>query len=956
MDYTKLAQQFGGSVATLPKSGGVDYSALASKFGAIPTTKAPEQNSSGLTKYDVAPAPIPMLTKESTAEKIARLNKESAEMTKKAKQANSFGGLFKETLKGAGKIIASSEIGLGETIGKIGSSKNLDVYTKNVDVLTKSNITLQKLIKEKEARGQDASSLKRSYNSNVDMIQENRKNIDEYGDSLPTDNQALGQIGGTGLDVLTAGTYGKAATGMKTGKLAKTASVAKTAATVVAPEVAKVAKIASKPAGIFTKKGITNVVKGAAVGYGVDVTEGLQGHRGEDRKDGKAFIPGFGTAFGAAIPAVTETAQSFKNRKIVNPETGMNPKQTKVVDKYIREIDKIESGYKSMKKIQDNPKRIQAKKNLAKSGLLNGSINSDGKIDVRQKGGALEQFNQFISPFEDNVTKIVKNEGVDITKDQALKKLTQNIESSNISGKDRIIALNNIKKEVAGLRLNKNGKIDLSEIQKTKIYKGENINYFDPVVKKYDKTVVRSLKELIEEYSENPHIKKINADLSELYDVKNLIVALDGKIVKGGRLGKYFSKIVGAVAGGSVGGLPGGILGSEISAKIYGKNLSSKFKGKTGFALQPTEMMQLAEKNANTLKIKTKHLPSEYTNELPTIPFGQKGVSKLEAGSKGLPIAEGSPNVYLPKVSSSQSNKLGTLDKSVSLKKTQTTPKIIAPKNPKPNINSSIPQSKGKVNIIKKKSLLQTIKDIPNKQGGFVAIPGSNTNKLSKEVEKKATQFMKDWTDTNAFKGSDSSLKKMSSKQIDELAEYFKKVSIPEEKPPKFITLYRGVEKGQKEGLLNRPTSWTRLKEVAEEHTYGNGKVIKIKVPADQVLLDVNALPHEMSTKYGFIPDEEEIILKAKKEGFFDKLKNTPNKQGGFIKIGGKEIKAIDVGTRKEMESVIDYVRLKKPYSQKMEEIAGILGEKYNISSKNLTGLTNKFEEILKNTKSFNFN
>lgn len=127
---------------------------------------------------------------------------------------------------------------------------------------------------------------------------------------------------------------------------------------------------------------------------------------------------------------------------------------------------------------------------------------------------------------------------------------------------------------------------------------------------------------------------------------------------------------------------------------------------------------------------------------------------------------------------------------------------------------------------------------------------------------KKADEFLRDWTNTDSTKKGVSSLKKLSPQEVDELAAHFKKISIPEENPSKTIILYRGTEKGQKEGLLDRPTAWTRIKEVAQEHTYGTGKVTKIKVTPDQVLVDMNALPDKMARKYAILPDEEEVILR----------------------------------------------------------------------------------------------
>lgn len=81
------------------------------------------------------------------------------------------------------------------------------------------------------------------------------------------------------------------------------------------------------------------------------------------------------------------------------------------------------------------------------------------------------------------------------------------------------------------------------------------------------------------------------------------------------------------------------------------------------------------------------------------------------------------------------------------------------------------------------------------------------------------------------------------------------------------------------------------------------------------------------------------------------RIKNTPNKQGGFIKIGSKTFKAIDAPTKSEMVKAIDYIRNKQPFDKTMELDIGRLAEKYGISSKSLTDVAKKFEDLIDKTK-----
>lgn len=123
--------------------------------------------------------------------------------------------------------------------------------------------------------------------------------------SQETPEQALGAVGGTALDVLTAGTYGAAAEAAKTGELASKA----------APSVASaVADTVTKPSSIATKIG--NVAKGAGIGYTADVANNAQ-----DNAQGSDILkPHAGTALGAAIPIVGETIGGIKNALKSNPQ------------------------------------------------------------------------------------------------------------------------------------------------------------------------------------------------------------------------------------------------------------------------------------------------------------------------------------------------------------------------------------------------------------------------------------------------------------------------------------------------------------------------------------------------------------------------------------------------------------------------------------------------------------
>ena len=233
---------------------------------------------------------------------IASLQEAQRQAEEESRKASSFSGMLKNFGIGLVDTVASSEVGLGNSIQRIFGNPQ-DTYTNIGGQDYETQNRLLKQIKENQAKGKDSSRLEKQYNRNARDIEQSNA-LAQRETALPSTGQVVGQIGGTALDLLTAGSYGKAAEGAKSFELTSKAK----------PNLVEgVQKLAQEPSGLFTKKGATAVAKGAGIGYGYDVTQGLQGQRGEDRTNGRAFIPGAGTVVGGLIPVATEGFQSIKN-------------------------------------------------------------------------------------------------------------------------------------------------------------------------------------------------------------------------------------------------------------------------------------------------------------------------------------------------------------------------------------------------------------------------------------------------------------------------------------------------------------------------------------------------------------------------------------------------------------------------------------------------------------------
>jgi hypothetical protein len=522
--------------------------------------------------------------------KVAGYKQEEVAAKTESKKANSATGFLKNFSKALIENIAPSEVGLGKTIGKVFGNQS-ETYSQTLQGLNASQVDLRKRIRENEAKGKDTTKLKQMYNENLPEIQKLERSLGEES-KLPSTFEVAGQIGGTALDVATAGTYGKAKTGvMSSGRLAqKGAGKVKAAVTGVSPELGKIAE--QKASGIFTKKGAGNVAKGAGIGYAFDVTQGAQGNRGEERDGVDAFKPGFGTALGAGIPAIAEGVQSVKNAKgFFTPEK----KAERLVRRREKELDKLVT-IPLKKTIEKGRQRgIEVKKVLAETDVLHGAVDNTGTINTKGKDGAVEQYtHQFVDGNEAIVSDALKKEGVSVSLDLVKNRLVNAIKKEGIEGAALVAALRKVDDEIGGyaLRASGGGAVPLATLHDAKINKYNNINFFtESNAKQYDKTIARTLKELVQENTKSIDVENVNKELAKHFAVIDFLKKLDGRKVEGGRLGKYFAKTVGAVVGSHFGPL-GSLAGAEIAGNIKGRSMSRAFNGRTNKQFEQPQVIK----------------------------------------------------------------------------------------------------------------------------------------------------------------------------------------------------------------------------------------------------------------------------------------------------------------------------------------------------------------------------
>ena len=337
-----------------------------------------------------------------------------------------------------GEILTGSAQRFGKTIGEsLAAPKNAELYAESLKSHSDIQNKLQNAIQEKKKIGGDTSKLENALKQHIESTP---KLEDFTGDVInKTAGQVLGEAGGTALEILPFGTFGKATKAMKTGELA-------TKATIKLPTVLESAKgIIKKPANIFSKKTAISVAEGAGLGYGIDVTQGLQGNRGEERTGASSLIPGFGTAIGAtaplAIAGVGKVAGTIRGGFARRATTKAD--ELSMLKKGVTDSRVVTKTLKSGKIITDKP---------AKEAIRQGIPEADVALI---KGGSVSdklKMSKMLNIRESQLTnKRVTARATDIVGDTFINNIAKPIEKLNRQAGQK---LNVVAQKLAGKKVN----------------------------------------------------------------------------------------------------------------------------------------------------------------------------------------------------------------------------------------------------------------------------------------------------------------------------------------------------------------------------------------------------------------------------------------------------------------------------------------------------------------------
>lgn len=489
--------------------------------------------------------------------------------------------------------------GLGQGLAQKKNAQALDfAATQGADIQTQ----LIKRIREKKATGEDTSHLQKT----LEDLGGNIQSIgDETGDVLNPEHLTGKQVIGDALQLATTAGGAKVA-GAVAGKATQATGLVRGAL-----QGAKVGAIGGAAVGGLT--GVSSGLKNDEDASGI-IKEGIKG-------------VGIGALTGGAVGAVTgAVAGKIKTGK---PEN--------IVKNRVKVLKEVENGKAPVRNYvsKQEARGIDVKSNLAKTDLLKDAVDTTGTIRTKQPGGAIEQYNEFLKPQEGIVSQKLAEEGKSVAIKDVEKEMVDAVNVSKIKGSAKATALENVKKEIAGLTLDADeaGNIPVATIHDAKVSKYANINYLNPESGTADKLIAKTLKEIVENNS-SASVKELNKELSQHYATIGYLEKLDGSKVQGGKLGKYFAQTLGGIVGSHFGPV-GTIAGAELAGAMKGAQLGSTFSKGIGKELEMSPAMQEAvgsiqsksagalNKSQNTTIAPTKNAISD------TIPIVEGKAKKL---------------------------------------------------------------------------------------------------------------------------------------------------------------------------------------------------------------------------------------------------------------------------------------------------------------------------------------
>lgn len=337
------------------------------------------------------------------------------------------------------------------------------------------------------------------------------------------------------------------------------------------------AQLASYTVPVPAAKGIQattvggKILQGAARGAATGATSGGlyglgTGLQEEDATVGSTLAEtAKGTAFGGVggfvVGGALAAPAAIKNRYFPSQEQA-----TKVLEKAYDDVFRTtKAGANRLEKQiskGNNPSKF-----LAEQGITI-DVTPDGKLDTRS---ARRLIQQQVDNLDDTLEVALKQQNQTVNLKDVMDDALKAVDNSKTRADGSVFArqqevrsiFDNYKKIYGDLVpldvLNqiKRGQYSLTKVfDATKPSFSKDVNY----------QIANTAKKAIETRASNIPVKEFNAYYGQHLDASNLLKFINGNTVKGGRLGRYFSRATGAVVGSMAGNSAGGPVGGAVGA------------------------------------------------------------------------------------------------------------------------------------------------------------------------------------------------------------------------------------------------------------------------------------------------------------------------------------------------------------------------------------------------------
>lgn len=314
------------------------------------------------------------------------------------------------------------------------------------------------------------------------------------------------------------------------------------------------------------------------------------------------------------LPKLAETARQVPTTikgtiqapfEAINALTKSNP-----FKKNVKTLEGVNLTTKQKENIiQAKERGFNPIEDIAKHQEIIPEVTKEGRIVTKWDGWAISRLEDILYGVNDKLTQSIAKEGVKIPLDEFKArsiKLAQKY-AEEWTPYNSILKQINSDFEVYKRYADEQGRIDLAKINEIKKTKYGISNYTDQTADKGNKVVGKAAKELVEENAKWTETQAINRELSRWYSVRDTLEALDNKVVKGGRFGKYSAKFAGNLIGAYFWPL-GSFAGGEIASVLQGNALRNATSG-------TWQKIELSDTLKNIGKKETPLLPSSSVNK-----------------------------------------------------------------------------------------------------------------------------------------------------------------------------------------------------------------------------------------------------------------------------------------------------------------------------------------------------